>query len=264
MNANRATSAAGTNENPDTLVVQSHRLPLPHGFLEPALDSVKRWANQQGFGYEFLDDQLFAHLDQDLLDKCAQQRVVATDIARLIVLQRYLAGGVRRVIWCDADTLIFAPDAIELPQTGAAFGREIWLQSEQGKLRARRKIHNAFMLFCAGDPVLDFYVYAAQRIVRRHAPTERTPMVPQIVGPKFLTLLHNVLEFAVLEGAQVLSPPLAQAIVTRDEPILSRYRDLSHVPAAAVNLCASELSRASVTEHQLQQVSERLLLDGCI
>ena len=247
-----------------TLVVQSHRLPLPHAFLSQATDSVKQWALAQGFGYEFIDDQLFDRLTPELYGKCTQQLVVATDLARLVVLQELLASGAQRVVWCDADTLIFAPDQIELPISGAAFGRESWLQYEQGTLRIRRKIHNAFMVFCAGDPVLDFYAFAAEKILRRHVSSDSAPMVAQLIGPKFLTMLHNVVDFAVLEGAQVLSPPLVLAILEQDEQLLKRYRAQCVQPAYALNLCASEVARCSVTTDQLERVMVSLLAAGSV
>ena len=245
-----------------TVVVQSHRMPLPHGFLRPAMDSVARWAAGQGFDYEFLDDQLFERVARDLRHKCADQLVVATDLARLCVLQELFAAGAQRVVWCDADTLIFAPELIELPDEGAAFGREIWLQEEQGKLRIRRKIHNAFMVFCADDPVLDFYAFAAERVIRRHAPPEQASMVAQLVGPKFLTLLHNVLEFDVLEGAQVLSPPLLHALLDDNDEVLALYHAQASAPAYAMNLCASEIARGSINTKQIEQVIVRLLNQG--
>jgi len=244
-----------------TVVVQSQRLPLPHPFLRVALESVSRWAASQGFSYEYLGDELFDRIAPDLRKKCAHQLVVATDLARLCVLQELFADGAQRVIWCDADTLVFAPADVELPTKGAAFGREIWLQQERGRLRVRRKVHNAFMVFCVGDPVLDFYAYAAERLIRRHAPPETTPMVAQLAGPKFLSMLHNVLDFEVLEGAQVLSPPLLRAILDRDTQVLTRYRAEAEEGAYALNLCASELARGSVTVAEIDRVIERLMAD---
>ena len=63
-----------------------------------------------------------------LLKKTSQQKVIATDLARLYSLQDGLRQGYATVIWCDADFLIFAPAGLsDLPQEQYAFGREVWI-----------------------------------------------------------------------------------------------------------------------------------------
>ena len=41
-----------------TLVLQSHRHPLPISWLETCIDSVKSWAGLNKFEYQFLGDEL--------------------------------------------------------------------------------------------------------------------------------------------------------------------------------------------------------------
>jgi hypothetical protein len=51
-----------------TLVIQSHRTPLPAHWMERTIDSVKTWAALRHFDYCFLGDELLDVLPQDLLN----------------------------------------------------------------------------------------------------------------------------------------------------------------------------------------------------
>ena len=236
-------------------------MPLPHPWIETALASVRTWAEGRGYTYRFIDDALFDELTETERIHCETQPVVASDLARLRWCQRLINEGATRVVWCDADTLIFDADALELSPVSCAFGRELWLQ-HNGKLKLYKKIHNAFMQFSADDPVLDFYAYAAARLIDNHARQSADPMVAQLAGPKFLTHLHNVLSFDVVETAQVLSPPLAQALLHADSAVLARYVAAAKAPAAALNLCSSEVQRGTLTNPQMQALIELLLDRG--
>ena len=256
-----------------TVVLQSHRLPLPHSWLEPCLRSVEHWAQSQGYSYRFVDDELFGLLTQEERAICAAQPVVASDLARLRLCQQVLAEGASRVVWCDADSLVIDASAVALVADGCAFGRELWLQETpaDGARRPRlyRKIHNAFMQFSGSDPVLDFYEFAATRMLARHGEnTQALPdkagrsVVAQFLGPKFLSHLHNVVDFCVLEHAQVISPLLAQALLERETKLLDRYRAAWQTPAAVLNLCASEVLRGSLDDRQMRRLIEILQASG--
>lgn len=256
-----------------TVVLQSHRQPLPHTWLEPCIASVRNWAEAGGFDYRFVGDELFDLLLDQERAICATQPVVASDLARLRLCQKVLAEGASRVVWCDADCLVIDATAVELLPDGCAFGRELWLQEAPaetpGRPRLYKKIHNAFMQFSAADPVLDFYEFAATRMLAKHganaqAHSDQTnnPMVAQFLGPKFLSHLHNVVDFQVLEHAQVISPLLAHALLERDPKLLDRYCSSWQTPAAVVNLCASEVLRGSLDDAQMRALIEVLLLAG--
>ena len=263
----------GSLKNKSTVVVQSHRAPLPHAWLEPCLASVASWADGCGYDYRFVGDELFDLLSERERLICASQPVVASDLARLRLCQTVLAEGASSVVWCDADSLVFDPAAVELAANGCAFGRELWLQEPPAQTTARprlyKKIHNAFMQFSAADPVLDFYEFAATRMLAKHGgnaqaqPDNRDKaMVAQFLGPKFLSHLHNVVDFQVLEHAQVISPLLAHALLDRDPKLLDRYCSAWQTPAAVVNLCASEVVRGSLDDAQMQRLIELLLTEG--
>jgi hypothetical protein len=244
---------------PRTLVLQSHRLPLPAPWMSACCDSVRGWADHQGYDYRFEDDALLSRLPADLRDRTVQRTVVAADLARLEALDAALEEGYRQVVWLDADTLVVDPAALQLPEADYAVGREVWIQTDArtGRLRAYVKVHNAFLYFAAGNPFLAFYRHAAQRIVRAH----RGPMVPQLVGPKLLTALHNLIDCPVAERAAVLSPAVVEDLPAGGGPALTLMQAHSREPPASLNLCAS-LVDTEAGASRMDALIERLLKRG--
>lgn len=238
----------------DVLVLQSHRLPLPQPWLETCLASVRAWAAHCGYHYRFEDDDLLQRLPDDLRLKTADRPAIAADLARLAALEAGLAEGYQAAVWFDADMLMIDPLSFLLPDDGYALGREVWVQRDGRRWRCHVKVHNAFLLFRAGNPFLAFYRHAAERIVRSHAGA----MAPQIVGPKLLTALHNVVGFPVAEQAAMLSPAVARDVLAGQGPALNLFRTRSGTAPACLNLCASLVGRDLAAE-QLPPLIERLL-----
>lgn len=232
-------------------VIQSHRTPLPASWYEPCCDSVRAWARARGYEYQWLGEELFDLLPSDVRARTRTQPVVASDIARLAAMQRALAEGADRVVWLDADTLVVSADRFELPAGREAFGREVWVQADPaGRLEVRDKIHNAFLLFASASAVLPFYRYAAERLVLRH----EGPMVPQLAGPKFLAVLHNLLALPVAECAGALSPAVIRDLIAGDGASLSLFRRASAVAPAAVNLCGSMVVSGQMEDAEMDAV----------
>ncbi|HHO53525.1 MAG TPA: hypothetical protein ENK18_22310 [Deltaproteobacteria bacterium] len=230
-----------------TLVIQSHRSPLPHPWLGDCLASVRDWAGGSGFAYRFLDDALFDPVPAELRHKCADRPMIAADLGRLYALSAALSEGFEAAVWCDADLFVFDPGALTLPDVSHAVGRELWVHPHRGRPRVHRQVHNAMLLARRGNPLLAFYLDAAQRIVAEHT----GPMVPQLVGPKLLTALHNVVHLPVIEAAQVASPWVLADLRAGGGPYLDCFRRACTVPPAAVNLCASLVERGDLTDQQL-------------
>lgn len=236
------------------LVIQSHRTPLPASWYQHCVDSVRAWADAHGFAYRWLDDALFDPLPVDIREKTAKAPVVAADLGRLYALQAGLTEGYDCVVWVDADTLVLNATNLRLPAADHAFGREIWVQEAGAKLKVYRKIHNAFMCFRQGNSVLEFYLFAAQRLLRRH----NGPMVPQLIGPKFLTVLHNIVDFPVLETAAMLSPVVIGDLLGRHTGALRRFREAIEVTPAAVNLSGSMVLKGELADADMVAVIELL------
>jgi hypothetical protein len=157
---------------------------------------VSDWCALNSYEYRFLGDELFEGVPGVLLEKTQDQVVIASDLARLRVLQDALNEGYQAVVWLDADFLIFNAAAFVLPDSPYAVGREVWVQQDNNdKLRVYNKVHNAFLMFRQGNSFLDFYAETAQRLLARN----QGMVPPQFIGPKLLTALHNVAVLPVLE-----------------------------------------------------------------
>ena len=250
MNATVARGENGRAASPHgTLVVQSHRTPLPYAWIERCLASVRVWCARHGYAYRFIGDELFARLPTALRDKTRKQLVVATDLARLLVLQEKLREGYHTVLWIDADVLVISPTLLVLPDTPCAVGREVWVQHDRhGRLRCYRKVHNAFLMFRRGDSFLDFYADTAARLLALNA----GPMPPQFLGPKLLTALHSVACLPVLESAGMLSPLVIRDMLSGGGPALDLFMERSSSPAAAVNLCSSSCDSGQISARELE------------
>ncbi|MGI9328585.1 MAG: hypothetical protein ACR2PZ_25445 [Pseudomonadales bacterium] len=227
-----------------TIVYQSHKTPLHPSWIHQCTASVREWATTQRFDYQLLGDELFDLLPRTLFAKVAQQRTIAADLARLRLLQRGLQQSYERVIWIDADVLILQTASWKVGDSSHGFGREVWVQETAQGLKTYRKIHNAVMLFCQQDPVLEFYRLAAERVVERH---RAGPLAPQIVGPKLLTALHNLVGFDVIEDAGMLPPLVAQGLLQGGGSALQAFNVASTMAPKALNLCSSLLDE----QHQL-------------
>jgi len=240
----------------DTLVIQSHRSPLPYPWIERCLESVRGWCAQSRYDYRFMGDELFDAVPDSLLEKTRTQTVVATDLARLLVLQDALNGNYETVVWLDADFLVFDAAAFVLPELSYALGREVWVQHDRhGKLKVYRKVHNAFLMFRKGNSFLDFYADTAKRLLSLNDGT----MPPQYIGPKLLTALHNVALLPVLETAGMLSPMVCRDIIQGGGAALDLFIEHSPQAVAAANLCISSCEKNDVTGDDMGRVIDVLL-----
>lgn len=241
-----------------TLILQSHRQPLPAQWIQKCLDSVRYWAAINNFEYKYIGDELFEHVSNRVLEKTKTQRVIATDLARLRVLNKYLHDGYEVVVWCDADFFIFTPEEFHLPDENYSVGREVWVQNDSKdikKIIAHIKVHNAFMMFKKGNSFLEFYADVAENLVL----SNEGSMSPQFIGPKLLTAIHNVVQCPVLESAGMLSPLVIKDIAIGGGTALELLKKKSVQPIAAANLCASLYSKNEVTAEEINVCMSNLV-----
>ena len=244
---------------PATLVLQSHREPLPFAWLQRCLDSVRAWSVDNGFEYRFMGDELFQQLPSDLWSKLRHRPVIASDLARLISLQQALQEGYDCVLWLDADMLVFRPDEFRLCPDSYCMGREVWIQADpRGAVRAFVKVHNAVLMFRRGNPFLDFYRDTAERLLRLND----GGMPAQFVGPKLLTAIHNIAQCPVMETAGMLSPMVMRDLLDGGGDALELFRHKSPVLPTAANLSSSLSETAGLDEAAMNQLIDRLLGDG--
>ncbi len=190
-------------------------------------------------------------------EKFAHRLPVLTDLARLYAARTALETY-ERVVWLDADTLLFAPDllSIDIDDT-FALGEETRIEEDpNGRLKPRKNLHNAVLVIRRGDPVLPFLIRCTERILARLDPARAAP---QIVGPKLMGALNPMAEFTVLRTVGALSPLVIRDIATGRGNALSLLRRRSAFPPAGANLCVS-LVKAAETD-VLNAAIDRLLGD---
>lgn len=205
------------------------------------LESVQDWSFRQCFDYHFVGDEIFDRVPDWYREKTQKHLQIATDLGRLHLIKEAFDEGYDRAIWLDADVLVFAPDAFVVEiLSGFAFGREIWVQKDKhGKPKAFRNVHNAYSVFCRDNRFLTFYQFACERIISRMEPGDDNGMLPQIVGPKLLTSLHNTLGLDLTHDIAMFSPDVLSDIDKDGGPFLDLLcRTVEKRPVGA-NLGAS-------------------------
>jgi len=240
--------------------MQSHQSPLPYPWIESCLDSVRQWCMLSEYEYRFIGDELFDSLTGVLSEIALSQRVVASDLARLLILQKALDEGFETVIWLDADFLIFNPSEFDIPEQPYAVGREVWVQNDKhGRLKAFKKVHNAFLMFRRRNSFLSFYIETAERLLLLN----QGAISPQFIGPKLLTAIHNVAILPVMETAAMFSPMVINGFLQGQGMALDLFKKNSIESPAGANLCISSCDRNEVSESEMQQLIN-LLLSGKI
>ena len=249
-----------------TLVIQSHTHPLPYQWLERCIESVRKWSDENQFDYQWIGDELFGLINPKIMDKVGEQKVIATDLARLYALKEGLETH-DRVVWLDADFLIFSPEKFLLPNPENLplkymVGREVWVQQDQqypSKLKCYVKVHNAFLMFDRGNSFLDFYIEHAEKLLSEC----EGPMPPQFIGPKLLTAIRNVIGCPVLETAGMLCPEVINDLLSENgrNDALELFLNKSKVYPAGANLCISSVHRKDISHQQLVSLID-LLING--
>ena len=180
------------------VVLQSHRdTGLPE-WIGACLESVRQWAGDAGHVYRFVGDEMMHAVPEPWRAATAHYPQVAADLGRLYLLRDVIEGGADTALWLDADVAVLDPGRFD-PLNGEpfAFGREVWVETlPGGGYHARTNVHNAAIMMRPGNPVLDFYIYAAERVLERLTETGGAAHVPpQVIGPKLLGALHNIAGF---------------------------------------------------------------------
>ncbi len=244
-----------------TVIYQSFRTINVPPWMETCLGSVRSWTTLQGFDYRFYDDEIFERVPGWVLDKAGTHRQIATDLGRLILAQELLANGYERVVWVDADVLVFDPGRFSISiDTGFSFGREVWVQpTAKGHIRAYKNVHNALSVFCQGNSFLAFYIGSCLNMLER----AEGPLVPQIIGPKFLTALHNIIGFNLIDAVGMASPLVINDLAEGGGGAWDLLRSTTPGPICALNLCSSlagaEVDAVPLTDSLIGTAAQALL-----
>jgi len=219
-----------------TVVLQSFRTHDVPPWLQACLRSVQRWATGQGWQHRFMDDRFFTLAPDWVHQRCGHNLYAVTDICRLLWARAALAEGVERVLWVDADVLVFDPPALALPAgIGHGLARELFLCVERdGSSRPVHGVNNALMVFERGDALLDTYLQASLDCLRTlpDGPVPRTAL-----GPALLQSLGAQQDLQLVERVGLFTGALMADIAAGGGALSQRYLQLCGQPPAAANLC---------------------------
>lgn len=231
--------------------------------MSRCMASVNEWSQLRGMDYRFFGDEIFDLLPKWYLDACKGHKWPMSDLARLLAARNLLAEGYSRVIWCDADLLVFDPESLNIDTTlEFAFCREPWMGPQDnpislalkkpghiGRIRhasswkgyyTSMNVNNAF--FVIGDSwFLDHYIncvlYSGRKLDEFRS---------QHMGPDMLTALYGVLKFPLLRHVGAFSLYVVRAIANEDTKILGAYSQLAGEPLYAANVCNSQFAEDQV------------------
>jgi len=239
-----------------TIILQSHRESGLPDWIDACLESVRAWSTCAGYDYQFTGDEMLQRVPSLWREKTAHHSQIAADLGRLYLLREALENGADQAVWIDADVLVFNPEDMTMEAESAfAFGRELWVEEAGRSHHVRRNVHNAMMIMKPGNPVLEFYIHAAERILDRLAASDGPAQVPaQIIGPKLLGALHNFADFPLLDDVAMISPAVLNDIAAGGGAALNALISALPVRPGAVNLSASLIDDDSIARRAIEQL----------
>lgn len=242
-----------------TLVYQSYRTTNVPEWIKQCLQSVKNWTASKEYEYRFVDDELFEYAPQWYRQKVRHNVQLVSDLSRLVLARGFLEEGYERVIWIDADVLIFDSEKFILDTSGgASFCREVWIDEDlQGNMIHQEKINNSVSVFYQQNAMLDFYIDACKRIVSSSAKAS-----PVLVGTSFLSALHKIYPFDLITSVGILSPALVYGLLKEQRTFLDFYLKRHGSEIFAANLCGSMVGNGfrnlEIRESTMEKVVEKM------
>ena len=221
------------------------------------METVPQWAMKQGYEYRFFDDSFFDRVPDWFKKRVRQLILPMSDLARLIVARELLDSGFDRVIWVDADVVIFDLERFNVDVNGnSALCRELWLgETNDGAMQIYPRVNNAVAMFTRESKLLDFYIEAGQEFIRnKPGRIDRADL-----GTVFLSRLHTLAHFSLLSNVCMISPWFLTDIANGPGDLSRRYMEHAKKPVYAANLCGS-LFGANANEDDVEKVIDKLLV----
>ncbi|MEO1610743.1 MAG: hypothetical protein AAFU55_00045 [Pseudomonadota bacterium] len=232
-----------------TILLQSHKPPPWPRWIERCVDSAAAWARRRSIPSLFLNDELFEDLPPEFLRLTAGDVLPRTDIGRLLWMRRLHDEGWERVIWLDADVLVFDD---RLAFDGDAVGKEAWVTGGgAGAPCVTRKVNNCVLCFDAGSAHLARYLDACLA----RAASLTGPPGRMAFGPDLMTELHLTRSFPLHPDVAMFSPRVLEALAAGGGPALDAHQSAWGGAPMAANLCAS----LSDNEEVIDVAVDRLL-----
>lgn len=244
-----------------TVVFQSFRTSDVPDAIARCLESVQSWAKMRGYEYRFVDDALFDVVPVWFRDKVGGNLLPMSDLARLKWARRLLVEGRERVIWLDADVLVFDPDRFAIDVISEyAVGREVWVRrGGRDRLLVTHGLHNAALVFCRDNHFLDFYIHASEAIVAGATDA----VLSHQIGPDLLNRFNDIIGDRLVPDVALFSPLVMTDIARGGGRAIQAHGEAIAGPIRAANLCLSFLDRESsgvvMDEGVLNRAIDRLL-----
>jgi hypothetical protein len=254
-----------------TLVYQAWDGPKPPAWITTCMDHARAWAERRGFDYRRHDDDFYAQAPDWAVARAKGDRLMLSDPCRLVLAERHLAQGYDRVIWIDADVLIFRPDEfdVDCSATGYLVCSEVWLTgfSQNGAKAVMKPVYRrngCVLAFDRGNAFLPFYLDACWHILR-HVEN----FTSWSLGPGFLTPLFERLPGAVKHDVGMMHPAILLALrgrLSAGADALAQYVKLLPVTPRAANMGGSvagkSYGRFHISHDDMGVIVDRLLAHG--
>ncbi|HLO84518.1 MAG TPA: hypothetical protein VK203_05815 [Nostocaceae cyanobacterium] len=248
-----------------TIVYQSYRGSDTPNWLTTCMQTVKDWAELNGYDYQ-REDNFFDYVPDWYIDKAQGKINVIADLSRLEIAKKFLDEGYDQTIWMDADVVVFDPHnlKIDTPEEYLVC-REVWLDTEdnknfgEGDIFCTEKVTNSLVYFTKNNSFLDFYIYATKSILKNQ--TGRLSRLA--VSTKFLSKIYEIMELPLFPNMGLFSPILMHAIVEDKHEIIQLYAQALKSPIYATNLCFSFRNQSHkgimVTDQLFEEVIDKLI-----
>ncbi len=263
----QADSASHLRCDKKVAVLQSFRTVDVPSWITRCMDSVRQWAMSQGWDYLVLDDRFLDLPPSWVRERCGRNLYALTDVARLIWAQDVLSGGYQRVIWVDADVVIFDPVGLARHIEAVrehGFARELFLHVSGCHTDPQWGLNNALMVFDHKTSVLvDYLQMCLERLEDNHeGEVPRTAM-----GPTLLRQLDIARRLHRIEGVGLFTPAMLGPFATGEDALMRKYLSHCPVPPSAANLChfmrnATVVSRRPAFDRMYAAAIERLMQQG--
>lgn len=219
-----------------TVMLQSFRTHDVPRWLRRCLRSVRTHAELNRWAYECLDDRFFDFAPDWARRRCGRNIYALTDVCRLLWIRDKLNAGFDRVIWADADILIFNSARIDVTTpNGHAFAHELFLQQKpDGGFMPNEGVNNAFMVFERNQDVLEQYIEACYSRLQSYDGDD----VPRTaLGPRLTDELASRQPLHRLHGVGLFTLAIMKEIAGHGGPLTRYLARHTPSPLGAANLC---------------------------